>query len=330
MEIRILDMEKAYFSDIRSKIIPQLRSAKETISIAMAWFTSGELFEELLSCLSRNVEVSLVLLDNPTNFMEFAPDFNRFIEKGGLFRLARPEHGFMHHKFCIVDDKIVITGSYNWTYYAENRNIENIVISDVSSLIREYKEEFSRLTRSLALQKEAPRLSWSDIEQRDDVDYREINAEIEFICEAKNLPIHKEIKPITTVQIIETKKIPRAKYSIGIEVDENGESDFATFIKKGQEIPFKSESVTFYMDSKNEKEFPCRLIYGVPNSRDTWKLIKEESLMSVAQNVSNENLRVQFSIYLDINGSLRTEVVCPESGRTMMISSLNSDFIKYE
>ena len=84
------------------------------------------------------------------------------------------------------------------------------------------------------------------------------------------------------------------------------------------------------MDSKNEKEFPCRLIYGVPNRRDTWKLIKEESLMSVAQNVSNENLRVQFSIYLDINGSLRTEVVCPESGRTMMISSLNSDFIKYE
>lgn len=323
-------MEKAYFNNIRSEIIPFLKQAKEKVCIAMAWFTSNELFEELLDCLSRNIQVELILLDNPTNFMEYAPDFNRFIEKGGSFRLASSECGFMHHKFCIVDDKAIITGSYNWTYYAENRNIENIVISDEPSVIQEYKEEFSRLTQLISLQKEAPRLSWSDIEQRDDVDYREINAEIEYICDTKNLPIHREIKPTTTVQIIETKKTPRAKYSIGIEVDENGERDFATFIKKGQEIPYKSESVTFYMDSVNEKEFPCRLIYGSPNNRDTWKLIKEESLMPVAQNVSNENLIVQFSIHLDVNGSLRTEVVCPESGRTMMITALNNDFVKYE
>ena len=118
-------MEQAYFINIRSKIIPILNEAKKEILIAMAWFTSNELFLSLLESLTRGVKVELVLLDNATNFMYYAPDFNEFINAGGILRIAKPENGFMHHKFCIVDDKVVITGSYNWTYYAETRNIEN-------------------------------------------------------------------------------------------------------------------------------------------------------------------------------------------------------------
>ena len=234
-------MEKAYFCNIRSEIIPLLKQARVTISVAMAWFTSSELFQELLNCLSRKVKVELVLLDNPTNFMEFAPDFNRFIEAGGIFRLSKPENGFMHHKFCIIDNEILITGSYNWTYNAENRNIENIVISDVSSVVEEFQNEFSRLIRTTEKTDECPRLTWNEIGQRDDADYREMNYEIEYICEARNLAVQKVIKPNTTVQIIDTKRIPRAKYDIGIEsIDDKGHNMFASFIAKGQELPYKS------------------------------------------------------------------------------------------
>ena len=131
--------------------------------------------------------------------------------------MAKPENGFMHHKFCIIDDEVLITGSYNWTYNAENRNIENIVISDVSSVVEEYKREFSRLVRVTDIAYECPRLTWNEIGQRDDVDYREMNYEIEYICEAQNLAVQKVIKPNTTVQIVDTKRLPRAKFDIGIE-----------------------------------------------------------------------------------------------------------------
>ena len=57
-------MEQAYFSGIRSKIIPYLDDAQDTVRVAMAWFTSGELFNALLRCIRRNVEVELILLDN--------------------------------------------------------------------------------------------------------------------------------------------------------------------------------------------------------------------------------------------------------------------------
>ena len=48
----------------------------------------------------------------------------------------------MHHKFCIVDNNITITGSYNWTYYAESRNIENVLITDDELIANQYEKEF--------------------------------------------------------------------------------------------------------------------------------------------------------------------------------------------
>lgn len=106
-------MERAFFKEIRSKIISQLEDAKKEVIVAMAWFTSGELFEALLNCRKRKVSVKLVLLDNATNFMPYAPDFNELISAGGIVRIARLENGFMHHKFCVIDGRLVITGSYN-------------------------------------------------------------------------------------------------------------------------------------------------------------------------------------------------------------------------
>ena len=128
-------MEQAYFKNIKREIIPYLNDAKQEVVVAMAWFTSDDLFQALIGCLGRNVSVELVLLDNASNFMYYAPDFNEFIKAGGILHIAKPEYGFMHHKFCVIDNEIVVTGSYNWTYYAETRNIENILISDQKEII---------------------------------------------------------------------------------------------------------------------------------------------------------------------------------------------------
>ena len=76
-------MEEAYVAKIRNQIIPYLKQAKEDVVIAMAWFTSGELFHELLDCLERNVKVDLILLDNAINDMDYTPDFNLFVNAGG-------------------------------------------------------------------------------------------------------------------------------------------------------------------------------------------------------------------------------------------------------
>ena len=324
-------MEKAYFSGIRNRIIPCLNNATKKIQVAMAWFTSNELFEALINALNRDVDVELILLDNAINYMYYAPDFNEFINAGGKLRIAGPEVGFMHHKFCVIDDSLAITGSYNWTYYAETRNVENIVISDNSDIVMLFSAEFQRLQNILSVSSSCARLSWDDIEQRDDVDYRELNYEIEQICEVQNKPVKRFFETKTEVVRTEIKKTPLANYAIGIiALDGNG-CDFPyPLINQRTKLPYHSNEKEFFFDSKNETTFKCTFIYFNPNNDKEWHQTKEVDLMQVAKRTSDIDLPVIFSMNLDDNGSLRVDVSCSKSGQKLTISTLDSKFVKYE
>jgi hypothetical protein len=324
-------MEQAHFSEIRSKIIKHLEGAVNTVQVAMAWFTSGELFNALLGCLEKGVKVDLILLDNAINYMDYAPDFNLFIKAGGNLRIADFRVGFMHHKFCIIDSRTVITGSYNWTYYAETRNVENVLITDNESVVDQFKSEFSRLTSELSVCNSCQRLTWDDIETIKDVNYEELNYEIERICEVQNKPVRRVYETRTEVVKTEIRLTAYSKYSIGIIVlDEQGVETFVPLINGGQKLPYSTDEMEFYMDSKNEKEFHCKFICGTPSNADDWMLIKEVDLLQIATGTSDENLPVKFSMRLEDNGSLRIDVSCAQSGERMTISVLKSDLVKYE
>jgi len=55
----------------------------------------------------------------------------------------------MHNKFCIIDEKTIITGSYNWSRQAK-KNYENItVINDDNKLMLQYLNEFNHIKSHL-------------------------------------------------------------------------------------------------------------------------------------------------------------------------------------
>lgn len=324
-------MEQACFSGIRNKIISLLDEATSKVEVAMAWFTSSELFETLLRCLDRKVEVELILLDDVINYMDYAPDFNIFISKGGKLRIAGSGVGFLHHKFCVIDGRIAITGSYNWTYYAETRNIENIIITDNEDVTDLFKAEFLRLKNKLILSDSYQRLAWDDIEARDDVNFKELNYEIERICEVHNKPIRRVFEIKTEVVRTEIKLTPYAKHSIGIQaLDAKENVIFEPFINKDMRLPYCSCEKELFFDSKNDKEFPCVFLYGNPENKNEWHLIKREDLMQIAKGTSDDNLPIRFCMCLDDNGSLKVDVSCAKSGQKLTISALESNFVKYE
>ena len=194
-----------------------------------------------------------------------------------------------------------------------------------------YSAEFQRLQNILSVSSSCARLSWDDIELRDDVDYRELNYEIEKICEVQNKPVKRIFETKTEVVRTEIKKTPLANYAIGIQaLDDKDSVFFDPFINKGTKLPYHSTEIEFFFDSKNMTEFPCLFIYGNPNNKKEWHLIKEVDLMQVAKGTSDENLPVRFSMNLDDNGSLRVDVSCSKSGQKLTISTLDSKFVKYE
>ena len=51
----------------------------------------------------------------------------------------------MHHKVFIIDDTIVVTGSFNPSNNAENNNDENMIIINDSKVAENYIKEYERL-----------------------------------------------------------------------------------------------------------------------------------------------------------------------------------------
>jgi phosphatidylserine/phosphatidylglycerophosphate/cardiolipin synthase-like enzyme len=51
----------------------------------------------------------------------------------------------MHHKVFIIDDKIVVTGSYNYSNNSENTNDENLVFVNNSAIASNYEKEFDEV-----------------------------------------------------------------------------------------------------------------------------------------------------------------------------------------
>lgn len=54
----------------------------------------------------------------------------------------------MHHKFCVIDLKKVITGSFNWTVKASFNN-ENIAVIEQRDQAEKYADEFLKLIKDL-------------------------------------------------------------------------------------------------------------------------------------------------------------------------------------
>ncbi|MDI6870395.1 MAG: phospholipase D family protein [Bacillota bacterium] len=132
-----------YFSPgVRQHILPLLDQAQKTVDVAMYSFTDSDLAWALVRAHERGVKVR-IYLDAEQAAGKYSK--SRFFEGRGLaVRYYRGE-GIMHHKFAVIDGRVVVTGSYNWTASAEERNQENALIIIDPAIAATYQAEFERL-----------------------------------------------------------------------------------------------------------------------------------------------------------------------------------------
>lgn len=139
----------SYFKNIRNEILEELNLSTESIQVAVAWFTNHELFDKLCEKVSNGVKVELIIIDDEINNRIGGLNFQQFIQLGGTLIYGNIENP-MHNKFCIIDNKVLINGSYNWTYFAENINSENITIfKGVSDILSAFRQEFEDIKANL-------------------------------------------------------------------------------------------------------------------------------------------------------------------------------------
>lgn len=134
-----------HFEEIQGQIIEQIRNAKFSIWVAVAWFTDKVLMRELFNKKKEGLNVRLIVLDDEIN-QKYGFKYEKYFET----MRAQPTGAFeniMHHKFCIIDLKTIIHGSYNWTNKAR-WNKETISIDTSRELAEKFASEFINIIKN--------------------------------------------------------------------------------------------------------------------------------------------------------------------------------------
>lgn len=136
----LLDL-RVYFSPkggCQEAILRELNQARREILVQAYSFTADPLTFALVEAKKRGVHVEILL--DVSNETERHSDLNIFLEHG-LDPRIDGEHAIAHNKVLVIDKKVVITGSYNFTNSAEHENAENVLIikghPDLPTLYRE-------------------------------------------------------------------------------------------------------------------------------------------------------------------------------------------------
>ena len=138
---------EAIFENIAERILTEIQKANNSIYIAVAWFTNKSIFEQLIKKAKNGCQIQIIISNDLIN-ENSSIDFNKLEKHNGkVYKIGNGDTELMHNKFCIIDFNTVITGSYNWSYKAEN-NFENIVInSNDTSLAEQFVTEFNQMKK---------------------------------------------------------------------------------------------------------------------------------------------------------------------------------------
>lgn len=145
-----------YFDHLNGRIRSALKSAEKSILICVAWIDFDIYAKVLEEKLNKGVSVKVIATKNKRYSNN--DDLQHLISIGMEFEeINVGMFNYMHNKIAIIDDKLVITGSFNWTHNAEH-SFENILIERIDKedfLI--LKHEIESISRRNSLKKEMRR-----------------------------------------------------------------------------------------------------------------------------------------------------------------------------
>ena len=120
-------------------IVGEFGRARTSVDVCVFTITDDRIVEAITAAHRRGVTVRVITDDDKS--IDIGSDIQRLARLGIDVRMdATPDH--MHHKFAVFDDARVLTGSYNWTRSAADRNHENLVISDDAELVLAFGKTF--------------------------------------------------------------------------------------------------------------------------------------------------------------------------------------------
>ena len=130
-----------FFSNLDIILIAELMKATKTIRAAVAWCTDVNIIRTLAMIQQRGISVELIVNDDKTSR---GVDYSPLVSNGANVIFVDKASNIMLHKFCIIDNTTLITGSYNWTKHAAS-NDEQLSVDNDSVEISVFQERYDSI-----------------------------------------------------------------------------------------------------------------------------------------------------------------------------------------
>lgn len=119
----------------------RMDEAKESILVMAYAISEPTLTRSLIAASKRGVSCRLIVDRHEQNA---AGTTARQIKKAGITTTVDRACKLMHHKFAIIDSRVVVTGSMNWSASGDTLNAENTLIIEDKAIANIFTEEFNK------------------------------------------------------------------------------------------------------------------------------------------------------------------------------------------
>jgi phosphatidylserine/phosphatidylglycerophosphate/cardiolipin synthase-like enzyme len=119
----------------QAAIVAEINKAQQSILVQAYSFTAEPIAKALVEAHKRGVNVQ-VILDKSQKSERYTSA--TFLANSGIPIFIDAAHAIAHNKVMVLDGKTVVTGSYNFTKAAEEKNAENLLIIRSTELTKIY------------------------------------------------------------------------------------------------------------------------------------------------------------------------------------------------
>ena len=140
---------------VADKLIALIEKEQKSIRAAVYCLMHRGIAKALIDAHSRGVDVEVIV--DPYSIKSRSPMRKMREANVPIFvwnpletndgRKNKKRCPLMHDKFCILGDRRVWTGSFNFTFEATNGNRENVIVLENQKIATLYLEEFERLKK---------------------------------------------------------------------------------------------------------------------------------------------------------------------------------------
>jgi phosphatidylserine/phosphatidylglycerophosphate/cardiolipin synthase-like enzyme len=120
-------------------VVNALEHATNSVLVQAYSFTSAPIAKALVDAHRRGVQVQVILDGSQRTEKYSEADFLRDSE---ISTLIDAQHAIAHNKIMVVDDYLIVTGSFNFTKAAAEKNAENLLVINDAMLAKQYLDNW--------------------------------------------------------------------------------------------------------------------------------------------------------------------------------------------